>query len=122
MIFCSWPILFLLGMHADTGSRKISFSKNCEKAIVAHHWPGNVRELENAVERAVILADAGKKIEADLLGIADIPHTSCNKTRKSHLIMKNLMMKRWKMLSVSTSKRFWNPVRVTEPMQLKSLV
>ena len=53
------------------GSIKISFSKNCEKAIVAHHWPGNVRELENAVERSVILADAGKKIEADLLGIAD---------------------------------------------------
>ena len=30
-----------------------------------------MRELENAVERAVILADAGKKIEAELLGIAD---------------------------------------------------
>jgi two-component system response regulator FlrC len=53
------------------GIEKISFSKNCEKAITAHSWPGNVRELENAVERAVILADEGKKIEADLLGIAD---------------------------------------------------
>ena len=53
------------------GIEKISFSKNCEQAIVTHDWPGNVRELENAVERAVILADAGKKIEADLLGIAD---------------------------------------------------
>jgi transcriptional regulator with PAS, ATPase and Fis domain len=31
-----------------------------------------VRELENAVERAVILADVGKKIESDLLGIADV--------------------------------------------------
>jgi transcriptional regulator with PAS, ATPase and Fis domain len=28
--------------------------------------------LENAVERAVILADVGKKIEAELLGIADV--------------------------------------------------
>ena len=61
-----------LARHARRhGIEKISFSKNCEKAIVAHHWPGNVRELENAVERAVILADAGKKIEADLLGISD---------------------------------------------------
>ena len=53
------------------GIDEISFSKNCQKAIVNHNWPGNVRELENAVERAVILADAGKKIEADLLGITD---------------------------------------------------
>jgi transcriptional regulator with GAF, ATPase, and Fis domain len=62
-----------LARHARRhGIEKISFSKNCEKAITAHNWPGNVRELENAVERAVILADAGKKIEADLLGIADV--------------------------------------------------
>jgi DNA-binding NtrC family response regulator len=60
-----------LARHARRhGIEEISFSKNCEKAIIAHHWPGNVRELENAVERAVILADAGKKIESDLLGIA----------------------------------------------------
>jgi DNA-binding NtrC family response regulator len=62
-----------LARHARRhGIEKISFSKNCEKAIVSHHWPGNVRELENAVERAVILADVGKKIESDLLGIADV--------------------------------------------------
>jgi len=59
-----------LGRHARRhGNEKISFSKNCEKAILGHGWPGNVRELENALERAVILADPGKKIEADLLGI-----------------------------------------------------
>jgi len=51
------------------GNDQISFSKNCEKAILGHGWPGNVRELENALERAVILADPGKKIEAELLGI-----------------------------------------------------
>ena len=63
------------------GIEKISFSRNCEKAIVSHHWPGNVRELENAVERAVILADAGKKIEADLLGIADVTNRSASKAK-----------------------------------------
>ena len=62
-----------LSRHARRyGVEKISFSKNCEKSITAHHWPGNVRELENAVERAVILADSGKKIEGDLLGITPI--------------------------------------------------
>jgi two-component system, NtrC family, response regulator AtoC len=54
------------------GIEKISFSKNCEKAIQSHNWPGNVRELENAVERAVILSDPGKKIEAELLGLAHL--------------------------------------------------
>ena len=63
---------FLFRHARRHGVEKISFSKNCQKSIVAHHWPGNVRELENAVERAVILADPGKKIEGDLLGIAPI--------------------------------------------------
>ena len=36
-------------------------------AIAAHDWPGNVRELENALERAVILADDA--ITPDHLGL-----------------------------------------------------
>jgi two-component system response regulator AtoC len=34
--------------------------------LLEYSWPGNVRELENAIERAMILAQ-GKKIEADCL-------------------------------------------------------
>ncbi|HZR09846.1 MAG TPA: sigma-54 dependent transcriptional regulator [Myxococcales bacterium] len=33
-------------------------------ALLAHDWPGNVRELENAIERAVVLAQ-GREIGAD---------------------------------------------------------
>ena len=61
-----------LSRHARRhGIEKISFSKNCQKAINSHNWPGNVREMENAVERAVILAETGEKIEADQLGISN---------------------------------------------------
>ena len=33
-------------------------------ALLAHDWPGNVRELENAIERAVVLAQ-GQEITTD---------------------------------------------------------
>ena len=59
-----------LSRHARRhGIEKLGFSKTCKKAILAHGWPGNVRELENAVERAVILADSGSEIDPELLGI-----------------------------------------------------
>ena len=60
---------------------KLLFPKIVRKPFLAHDWPGNVRELENALERAVILADAGKKIEADLLGINSVT-TKPKRSRK----------------------------------------
>jgi DNA-binding NtrC family response regulator len=37
------------------------------RVLAAHHWPGNIRQLENAVFRAVVLA------ETDALGLDEFP-------------------------------------------------
>ncbi len=40
----------------DVG-KKVTLSPQALLMLVEHSWPGNVRELQNAIERAVILAD-----------------------------------------------------------------
>ncbi len=46
----------------------LSFSKEASQAIAVYGWPGNVRELENAIERAVVLAETSE-IGEELLAI-----------------------------------------------------
>ncbi|MFP2932656.1 sigma-54-dependent transcriptional regulator [Pyxidicoccus sp. 3LG] len=41
-------------------------SPEAEALLVAYAWPGNVRELENAMERAVLLADGALILPANL--------------------------------------------------------
>lgn len=46
----------------------LKFSPEATQAIASYPWPGNVRELENAIERAVVLAES-EDIGAELLAI-----------------------------------------------------
>jgi DNA-binding NtrC family response regulator len=45
-----------------------SITPRAMAVLEAHDWPGNVRELENAVERAVLLAD-GRTIDLDSIPV-----------------------------------------------------
>ncbi|XOV83455.1 MAG: sigma-54-dependent transcriptional regulator [bacterium] len=50
----------------------LSFAQEALQVLVDYHWPGNVRELENALERAVILADNNSEITQALLAIQPV--------------------------------------------------
>ena len=47
---------FVDRVSRDVGKR-VTLSAEALVMLVEHSWPGNVRELQNAIERAVILAD-----------------------------------------------------------------
>jgi DNA-binding NtrC family response regulator len=43
------------------------FTDKAKRALLTYPWPGNIRELQNMVERGVILAPSGTRIEVDHL-------------------------------------------------------
>jgi len=58
---------YLLGQAAVTlGLRPRVLSPAAEQALLAHDWPGNVRELQNALQRALILAEGDEIQTRDL--------------------------------------------------------
>ncbi len=55
---------FLARFAAEEGKRVTGISDDAMRLITSYTWPGNVRQLENAVFRAVVLAD-GTEITVD---------------------------------------------------------
>lgn len=53
----------------------MTLTEDAVRAIEAHNWPGNVRELENAVKRAVIMAD-GHQITREDIGLDHLEGTA----------------------------------------------
>jgi DNA-binding NtrC family response regulator len=56
---------FVERVARDVG-KKLTLSPEALQALVEHSWPGNVRELQNAIERAVILADGDRLLPRHL--------------------------------------------------------
>jgi NtrC-family two-component system response regulator AlgB len=57
---------FFKHFSALCGRRLDGFSAEASAAIRAYSWPGNLREMRNAIERAVIMAQADKVALEDL--------------------------------------------------------
>ena len=61
---------FLARFAAEEGKRIRAISADALALLAQHRWPGNVRQLENAVFRAVVLA------EGDTIGIEEFPQVA----------------------------------------------
>ena len=64
------PVLahhFLARFAAEEGKRIRAITPEAVRVLSAFHWPGNIRQLENAIFRAVVLA------EGDVLGLNEFP-------------------------------------------------
>jgi DNA-binding NtrC family response regulator len=60
--------IHFLKKHGPRRNRSITgFSDEALAMLEAYDWPGNVRELENAVERALVMADPPRIDPGDLL-------------------------------------------------------
>jgi two-component system response regulator HupR/HoxA len=58
---------FLQQFSRKMNRRAGGFGEDTRELLLAYSWPGNVRELQNEVERLVLLSEAGKTIDPDLL-------------------------------------------------------
>jgi DNA-binding NtrC family response regulator len=58
---------FLLRFAAEEGKRVRAVSADALALLAGYSWPGNVRQLENAIFRAVVLADS------DEIGVNEFP-------------------------------------------------
>jgi DNA-binding NtrC family response regulator len=58
---------FLEKYSAIHGKKLRGFTDKAKRALLTYPWPGNIRELQNMVERGVILAPSGTRIEVEHL-------------------------------------------------------
>ncbi|HXX25239.1 MAG TPA: sigma-54 dependent transcriptional regulator [Pseudolabrys sp.] len=65
---------FLAGIAAEEGKRMRGLSAQALSLLSSYRWPGNVRQLENAIFRAVVLA------EGEEIGVNEFPQVAAQLT------------------------------------------
>lgn len=68
---------FLVRFAAEEGKRIRLITPEALRVLGAFHWPGNIRQLENAMFRAVVLA------EGDSIGLAEFPQIAAQISTKT---------------------------------------
>lgn len=77
---------FMLQRSCEKMNRSLMvLTEASRRAILQYQWPGNVRELENAIERAVILAD-GDEITPENMAIDVSPDQYVPEKLKENLL------------------------------------
>ncbi len=56
---------FLAKYSAIHGKKLRGFTDKSKRALLGYSWPGNIRELQNMVDRGVLLAPSGGRIEVN---------------------------------------------------------
>ncbi|MEO8125323.1 MAG: sigma-54-dependent Fis family transcriptional regulator, partial [Burkholderiales bacterium] len=65
-----------LEKHTAIHAKKLrGFTDKAKRALLTYSWPGNIRELQNMVERGVILAPSGTRIEVEHLFTSPVAGT-----------------------------------------------
>jgi DNA-binding NtrC family response regulator len=67
---------FLEKYSAIHGNKLLGFTDKAKRAMLTYSWPGNIRELQNTVERGVILAPGGTRVELEQMFSASIDENS----------------------------------------------
>jgi Nif-specific regulatory protein len=57
---------FIRRFSGELKKKMDGLSPDALKLLMRYHWPGNIRELENAIERAILLADGVQISATDL--------------------------------------------------------
>ena len=71
---------FIARFAAEEGKRVSGVSAEALSLLVSHEWPGNVRQLENAIFRAVVLA------EGETLGINEFPQIAAQRDDNTAIV------------------------------------
>jgi len=73
---------FIKRFSGELKKKIVGLEPDALKLLMRYHWPGNIRELENAIERAMLLAE-GTHIAAEDLRLGDTGPTGAPRDNSS---------------------------------------